>query len=152
MTKLVWFGSLVLLVIGIADAAFKIFALSTLPDEHEIVLSPLVSFAVHRNPGIAFNLPMPLTLVLPITAIICAIFTYTAYKKRYDNPNLSLAALAAVTGAMGNGIDRLVNGFTTDYIILFRTSAINLSDVLILLGIIAVLWYDQRIPSRPVGD
>jgi len=40
-------------------------------------------------------------------------------------------------------IDRFVNGFTTDYIIIFSRSVINLSDVLIVAGIIALLWYTR---------
>jgi lipoprotein signal peptidase len=53
-----------------------------------------------------------------------------------------------VAGALGNLFDRWLNGFTTDYIILFRTSAINLSDVLIVVGMLAFLWYHKGNPSE----
>ena len=133
--------------IGVADAAFKAYAIHALPDERTANLQSVLSFALHRNPGIAFDIPVPLAIVLPITAVICIAFARVAYKQQNANPSQALAALAAVIGALGNGLDRLINGFTTDYIILFQTSAINLSDVLILLGIVGVLWYDRRIPT-----
>ncbi len=142
---------LAILALGVADAALKAFAIATLPDEQTALSAvegqSVLTFALHRNPGIAFDIPIPLTIVLPITAVICVAFVYIAYKHRLDNTSQSLAAVAAVIGALGNGLDRLINGFTTDYIILFQTSAINLSDVLILLGIVGVLWYDKNIPS-----
>jgi lipoprotein signal peptidase len=140
--------ALITLAIGIADAAFKAYAIAYLPDEQTAQLQSVLAFALHRNPGIAFDIPVPLTIVLPITAVICSAFAYIAHKHRLDNEKQSLAALAAVIGALGNGLDRLINGFTTDYIILFQTSAINLSDVLILVGIAGVLWYDKPNPSQ----
>lgn len=139
---------LALFAIGVTDAIFKTYALSSLPDEQTANLQSVLSFALHRNPGIAFDIPVPLSVVLPMTAAICLVFTYIAYKHWRTNPKQSLAAIASVIGALGNGIDRFMNGFTTDYIILFRTSAINLSDVLILIGIAGVLWYDHHNPSQ----
>ncbi|MDQ5952107.1 MAG: hypothetical protein QG626_234, partial [Patescibacteria group bacterium] len=84
-----------------------------------------------------------------ITLGIAGIFAYLAYVKWSSNTAQALGALAAVVGAIGNATDRLINNFTTDYIILFRTSAINLSDILIVIGILAVIWYDTHIPSAP---
>jgi lipoprotein signal peptidase len=140
--------SLALLVIGIADALFKAYAIASLPDEQTVHLQSVLSFALHRNPGIAFDIAIPLAIVLPITAVICGAFAYIVYKHRLEPNSRSLFALASVIGALGNGLDRLINGFTTDYIILFQTSAINLSDVLILVGILGVLWYDRTNPSQ----
>jgi len=141
-------GGAIIFAIGLTDAAFKYYAIHNLPDERTADLQSVLAFALHRNPGIAFDIPIPLVIVLPITAVICLAFTQIAYKHRSDNPRQALAAFAAVIGALGNGFDRLINGFTTDYIILFQTSAINLSDVLILLGILGVLWYDKHNPSH----
>lgn len=140
-----------IVLVGLLDAALKIYALQHLPEEQVAHLRPVLSFAIHRNPGIAFDIPIPLAIVLPITLLICVAFAKLAFKHRTDNPRRALAALAAVIGALGNGLDRLINGFTTDYLILFRTSAINLSDILILVGIIGVLWYDRRIPTPVVN-
>jgi lipoprotein signal peptidase len=102
---------------------------------------------LHKNPGIAFNIPLPLGIVLPITLVALMVFAVIAYKNRLTNILVSLSAVAVMFGATNNGLDRLINGFTTDYIILFRTSAINLSDALIFFGILSLFWYDRRNPQ-----
>ena len=146
-----WTIAGLLMAIGVTDAGMKAFALNSFPDEHTALGAGqgfvFLTLAIHRNPGIAFDIPIPLGIVLPITLLICLAFARIAYTHKSDNLPQSLGALATVIGALGNGIDRLVNGFTTDYLIFFSTSAINLSDVLILLGILAVVWYDKRIPN-----
>lgn len=142
------FVASLILDVGILDAVLKLHALMYFQDEQVAKLQPFLSLALHRNPGIAFDIPIPLSVVLPITLIICGVFSWLVYKRWASNTPQALAAFAAVIGAVGNGIDRLLNGFTTDYLIFFKTSAINLSDVLILLGIIGVIWYDKRIPSQ----
>lgn len=146
------FFTLALFAVAIADAYFKYLAVRFLPSDVERLTGvtgwPILTLALHRNPGIAFDLPIPLAIVIPITLIICGAFSYIAFKHRHDNLACALAATAAVIGALGNAIDRLINGFTTDYLIFFKTSAINLSDVLILIGILGVVWYDKRIPGR----
>ncbi len=136
-----------LAVTALADASLKFYAITHWSDKQTASLQPVLDLALHRNPGIAFDIPVPLSIVLPLTLIISLGFARLAYQRRYSNTDQALAAIAAVIGALGNGLDRLVNGFTTDYIILFRTSAINLSDVLILVGIVGVLWYDKHNPS-----
>lgn len=141
-------GGASIFTIGLADALLKAYALQHFPDERTAELQSVLSFALHRNPGIAFDIPIPLIIVLPITLVIAAVFARIVYTRWQTHSAQALSALAAVIGALGNAGDRLINGFTTDYLILFRTSAINLSDVLILLGIIGVIWYDKRIPSQ----
>lgn len=140
-----------LLAIAISDAVFKFLAIQSLPTDTarlgDISGWPVLTLALHRNPGIAFDLPVPLVIVIPATLIICAIFARIILRQRQKNPAQALAALTAILGALGNAIDRCIHGFTTDYLILFKTSAINLSDVLILLGILGVIWYDRRIPG-----
>jgi lipoprotein signal peptidase len=138
----------VIFAIGLADAALKAYALKHFPEEQAADLGPVLSLALHRNPGIAFDIPLPLAIVIPLTLAVCAVFLRLIIVRRHSQPEQALAAWAAVVGSLGNAGDRLIHGFTTDYLIIFRTSAINLSDILILAGILAVLWYDKRIPSQ----
>ncbi len=140
-----------ILGIGVLDAGLKNYALQHFPPEQLAELQPVLSLALHKNPGIAFDIPIPLGIVIPLTLAVCVAFASLAYRKRLTNPNQALAAVATVIGAAGNACDRLINNFTTDYLILFKTSAINLSDVLILLGILGVLWYDTHTPVEKQG-
>ncbi len=138
-----------ILILGLADAIFKVIALDRFGDSETLGLSPIVTFSLHKNPGIAFDIPLPLFVVVPLSLVASAIFARVAYKEWSSNRPLALSAVSIVVGTLGNMVDRLVNNFTTDYLILFKTSAINFSDVLILLGIVGALWYSKNLPVTP---
>ncbi|MDP2632024.1 MAG: signal peptidase II [Candidatus Uhrbacteria bacterium] len=128
--------------IGLADVIFKYIALSRLPEEGSR-LRFLIDFALHKNPGIAFDIPIPLSIVIALTLIISAVLLYHSVRSFNRMPMMSFFSLTIIIGALGNMIDRVINGFTTDYIILFERSAINLSDILILFGTIMLLVYSK---------
>ncbi|MFH1712418.1 MAG: signal peptidase II [Patescibacteria group bacterium] len=134
--------SIVCVSIGVVDAILKYFAIKRLPEEGSL-LNSMIDFALHKNPGIAFDIPIPLGLVILLTLIITALLIRYAVRAWQSDPGRTFASIMVIIGAVGNMIDRFINGFTTDYIILFRTSAINLSDVLIILGTILILYYSE---------
>lgn len=128
------------------DGVFKLFAHRYLPMEHAGLRMP-IDFALHRNPGITFDIALPLAIVLPLSAIICLVLARTAHHAWNINPGRAASAVIIIVGALDNAVDRLVNHYTTDYIILFGRSAINLADVLIILGTIGFLYYtEQHLP------
>lgn len=123
------------------DGVFKFFALRSLQSDALPVAWPL-DLALHKNPGITFDLAVPLWLVIPLSVLIL-IFLGQFVRQSWPSWK-AVSALVIIFGATGNLIDRLVNGFTTDYIILFGRSAINLADVLIITGAICLLYYTQN--------
>lgn len=129
-------------LIAIVDAILKVFAIKRLPEEGSHLSSP-IDFALHKNPGIAFNIPIPLPIVIVASTIIIVLLARFAYNSWQNRPDRAIAAWLIIAGALGNMIDRIVHGFTTDYIILFTRSAINLSDVLIFLGTALLLYYTE---------
>ncbi|HLD17626.1 MAG TPA: signal peptidase II [Patescibacteria group bacterium] len=135
------------------DFFLKSVALRSFPPEETVEQWSVLTLAVHRNPGIAFDLPVSLSLLFPVTVVILLFLVRYAKKERKENPLASSAALVVILGAIGNLWDRIWHGFTTDYFILFGHSAINLSDVLILTGILLLLWVgrpsDHPTPSPP---
>ncbi len=135
-------------LVGTLDALFKAYALAHFPEEQDVLLHPVLSFAIHKNLGVAFDLPIPHAIVIPLTIIIIVFFLNQSKKDWPRYPLRVVASVAVVIGALGNLVDRLINGFTTDYLIFFRLSAINLSDVLIVLGILGLLWYDRSNPQH----
>jgi len=136
-----------LFLVGI-DGVLKWHAITYLPEGG--YLHPIIDYALHKNPGIAFDIPIPLEIVAILTVLICAMLLSYAKKHYAASPLLSASALVVFIGALGNLADRLLNGFTTDYIILLRTSAINIADILILLGTIALLWYSKDRPVKHI--
>ena len=73
---------------------------------------------------------------------------HAAYKNWKQHPNITVATLMILIGALGNLYDRIVYGFTVDYIILFERSAINLSDIVIVTGVFFLLWLSRRAKNK----
>lgn len=90
-------------------------------------------FALHKNYGIAFDLPVPSWIVIPLTLAIIVTAAFALWRRRF-NIMLSAALIFIILGGLSNLIDRLVYGYTVDYIILFSRSAINIADAMILGG------------------
>ncbi len=127
------------LCVLIADALLKTIAL----DHAEGTVTPLfgsfLGFTLHKNFGIVANLPIPLLLVIPLTIVILAVCGWWFYRVRSQNIRLAASILLLVAGGLGNLVDRLLHGFTTDYLLFFERSIVNLSDGLVLAGLIGIL-------------
>lgn len=119
------------------DLIAKFFAVQRLPEDGGRLRFP-IDFALHKNYGVAFDLPVPLWVVIPLTLIVLTLLIREARREKENTTKLFAYALIAF-GAIGNLIDRVAYGFTVDYLILFAKSAINLSDVMIVVGIIGLL-------------
>lgn len=138
----------ILLVTALLDGVLKYIALAHFPTESAIDLSPVVAFVLHKNPGIAFNLALPMMIVVPATCVILVSLAYHAHQINSSQPRAALGMIAVIIGALGNLVDRIVNGFTTDYLMFFSRSIINLSDILIILGAGAILVYYTHNPHQ----
>ena len=138
-----WYGLalLVAILLTFLDEWIKSIALKTFPlFEGTVSNSSFLQLALHKNYGIAFNIPVYLPVVILLTVVIAGILLVFALRQWKTRPFVSLASLVIICGAFGNAFDRVVYGFTVDYLILFGTSAINLSDLLIISGVIGLLF------------
>lgn len=126
---------------ALLDGAFKIAAQQFAPDTSELAWP--IALALHKNFGILANAPVPLVIVIPLTIIICGILTNIVVRYRATAPHMSLAGWILLSGALSNLIDRIINGYTTDYLIFFRHSAVNIADGLILMGAVLIAWYSK---------
>ncbi len=133
-------------IIEIVDVVFKAAAIRGFKPDSEVLSWP-VDLALHKNPGITGDTMIPLFIVIPLTIIVIGFLVRFAWMKRKMNVMQAAGASVVVIGAMGNLVDRVVNGFTTDYLIFFRLSAINLSDILIVAGAIILIVYNKSIPQ-----
>jgi signal peptidase II len=142
-TKIFWLLIPTALIV-LLDEWIKLISLQRLPDEGSLIDPGIISFAIHQNFGIAFDIPFKLEFVILISIVIGIGLFHVAYKQFYDQPKVAFAALVIVVGAIGNLYDRIVYDFTVDYIILFGRSAINLSDVIIVTGAILLLLASRK--------
>ena len=106
--------------------------------ETVFVWKKIIGFEYYENNGVAFNLPLPNSLVILLTPII--IFGMIAFFLKNKNNNFlhNLGATLIILGATSNYIDRILFGITIDYIRLF-TSIINLADLMIITGVILLI-------------
>ena len=141
--RIFWWTIPVLAIVWI-DGLLKQFALEKLPDEGSLVDPGLLSFAVHKNFGIAFDIPFKRWLIITITIIIGLVLAEIAYKNWKRHSDVAFGAIMIIIGALGNLYDRIVYEFTIDYIIILGRSAINLADILIVAGVVFLLLASRR--------
>lgn len=94
------------------------------------------AFERFHNMGIAFSLPIPLWLVLPLTGVFLIALVIWTRKNPTAWTYVALAAL--FLGAASNGFDRIAYGFTIDYLRIIN-GIINIADILVLAGISMLL-------------
>lgn len=132
-----------------ADERIKQFGLANFPDEGNVSGPEAVILAIHKNWGIAFDIPFRMPLIIIVSVLIGAALLFVAKKNFEKKPMVAFSALMIVLGATGNLYDRLAYGFTVDYLILFGRSAINISDIVIVAGVILLLHASRvRGPHR----
>jgi signal peptidase II len=141
--RLYWLLLPVAAIVAI-DTWLKYKGLRGLPDEGSLVDPGVLSFAIHKNWGIAFDIPFRMELVIFISIVIGLGLIHIAYKNWRLHPDISLSCGIIILGAVGNLYDRITYGFTVDYIIFFARSAINLSDIVIVAGVILLLLTSRR--------
>lgn len=106
----------------------------------------LIDLLFYKNYGIAFSIPIPVSISITISTLLIGYFTLAAARQALEPA--SLAASAVIVGALSNLYDRLTLGYVVDYILLFGRSAINFADILIIVGIFLFIWYTDVITKH----
>ena len=101
------------------------------------LVRPLMGWEYLANAGIAFSIPIPNAILLLVTPLIVLGLLLLLPQHRERLAFLTGAVLI-IAGAISNFIDRMLLGFTIDYIRL-GTAIFNLADVFILIGAILFL-------------
>ncbi len=106
------------------------------------IIPRTIGWEYFENPGIAFGLPIPQVIVIPLSILIIsgAIFFL---QKNQEGRRQTLGAILIIAGAVSNLIDRVMYGFTIDYIRII-TSIFNLADVVIVIGIFLLLKTNKK--------
>lgn len=149
-TRLMAFGRVAVLiaVVLILDRITKHAVVAGIApgDVHKFL--PGINLVHVNNTGVAFGFFSgggAIVLVLTLAALT-ALVTY--FLLRPTRPGLWLPTGLLVGGALGNLIDRIVNGSVTDFIKLPLWPAFNMSDMAITVGVFALLYVLEGAPSR----
>lgn len=135
-----WMGAaaVVALVLALDQGTKALIRSSIAEGEQREVLGPLSLVDVH-NRGVAFGFlgdgGVPVLLVtLVALALLLAYFVRHA-----DRPLLWLPTGLVLGGALGNIVDRVHQGYVTDFIHVPHWPAFNVADVCITCGVVALV-------------
>ena len=78
-----------------------------------------------------------------VTPLILLGLAVLLLKTFHKQPNCAGAYVLIIGGAVSNYIDRVLFGFTIDYIRLF-TGVINIGDIMIIIGAILLILYEKK--------
>jgi signal peptidase II len=132
-------AGLVVAVVLLVDQTTKALVRSSIaPGEQRDVLGPLSLVDVH-NRGVAFGfLGGGGALVLVVTfAALALLLIYFA--RHAERPLLWLPTGLVLGGALGNLIDRIHQGYVTDFIHVPHWPAFNVADMCISGGVVALV-------------
>jgi len=128
------------IVVLLIDRFLKFLARSTSADPGTELIPGIVDFKFFANEGIAFSLPVSGPLLWILSGMIIVFFSgwaWSGIKKRHVRTTFSYVFF--ILGAVSNLVDRITYGYTTDYLIFFDRSAVNLADAMILLGALMLI-------------
>jgi signal peptidase II len=101
-----------------------------------------------RNSGVAFGLFSGGGIVLVIIGIASVVALLAFFATHSRRPLVWLPTGLLLGGAAGNLIDRLHQGYVTDFIDPVLWPAFNLADTCITLGVVSLLYVLEGPPSR----
>jgi len=105
---------------------------------------PLVTLVHSRNRGVAFGV-FEDQIAVVVIAIALAIGALVAYFATHgDRPLVWLPTGLLAGGAIGNVVDRVREGFVTDFIKLPSWPAFNVADMAITFGVATLLLVVER--------
>ena len=105
---------------------------------------PLVTLVHSRNRGVAFGV-FEDQIVVVVIAISIAVAALVAYFVTHrDRPLVWLPTGLLAGGAIGNVVDRVREGFVTDFIKLPSWPAFNVADMAITFGVATLLLVVER--------
>lgn len=102
---------------------------------------PYLAIELSHNTGIAFSMPLPIAVIIPLTLVVIGWLIWTLWHKSQPYI-LSLALSFILAGAVGNLLDRVFLGAVTDFIAVWRFPIFNLADTFISLGVLLYFWHE----------
>jgi signal peptidase II len=135
----------------VLDQAVKELVRSTveLGERHDLVLG--IKLVNVRNTGIAFGLLADggaLLVVGTAVALLALVFFFVTHTGR---ALVWLPTGLLLGGAIGNLIDRALEGSVTDFVKLPRFPAFNVADMAITIGVIVLIYVLEGPPRRRAG-
>ncbi|HMJ35510.1 MAG TPA: signal peptidase II [Baekduia sp.] len=134
----------VLVVVVIVDQVTKALVRGGIAVGEEDSVLPAISLVHVHNSGVAFGAFAGggLIVVALVTAALAALLFY--FVTHVDKPLIWLPTGLLLGGSVGNIIDRIRDGWVTDFVKLPAWPAFNVADMAITFGVLALLWVIEQ--------
>ena len=143
-----WRAGAVALATVATDQAVKALVRTTIERGEEVELLLGIQLVNVRNRGIAFGLFAGGGAILVIFAVAALAALLVFFARHRDRPLVWLPTGLLIGGALGNLIDRTLDGAVTDFVDLPLWPAFNLADVAITFGVITLLYVLEGPPRH----
>ncbi len=122
----------------------------------ELWLSQFARIVHLRNSGATNGIFQGMTaFLIAFPFIVCAVIIYYFPRISHRDWLIRLAAGLYMGGALGNLIDRLHQGFVTDFISIGSFPVFNIADASVSLGVVTLmigLWLHENTKKEPLAD
>lgn len=109
-------------------------------------LTPWITLVYEQNFGIAWSLPVPKEVILPLNIVLIGFAAYyLPAMLDLRKKTTFLAVSLALGGALGNIYDRLAFGYVVDFIKIGWWPVFNLADVFLSVGIFIIIVFYGKI-------
>ncbi len=137
-------AGLVLVAVLALDQLTKVLVRDNLAFGAEDPVFPLVKLVHTRNSGVAFG-ALGGSKELIVIVIAVAVVALGAYFATHSDRRLVWLPTGLLAGgALGNVIDRVHQGYVTDFIKLPAWPVFNVADIAITFGVLALLLVAER--------
>ena len=136
------------LAVVAADQATKALVRANIDIGGRDGVFPGVELVHVRNRGVAFGLFADGGFVLVAIGAACVVALLAFFATHSRRPLVWLPTGLLLGGAAGNLIDRLHQGYVTDFIDLPLWPAINLADTAITIGVLSLLYVLEGPPRH----
>lgn len=146
--------SLIVVLIIAVDQLSKYWVVNNIGMQDSISVIPkVIDFVYVKNTGAAFSFLSDknygIIVLSCISVLFCIGVILFMIKQKPKNKLLVISLALMLSGAIGNGIDRIIKGYVVDFIemIFIDFPVINIADIAITFGaamiIIYVLFFDK---------
>lgn len=130
-----WVIAVIVLII---DRISKYMAKTYLKDIGSVpVIKNIFHFTYVENRGVAFGMLQNKNWIfVPVTLVIVAGIVYILYKMQKSSLLMKISLVLVLSGALGNLIDRVFNGYVIDFFDFRVWPVFNIADSSIVIGAI----------------
>jgi len=111
-----------------------------------LVITSWFRFTYQENTGIAWSIPIPHQILIPLNIIMIFAIMYFCLGYLDLRKNLSkITAACIIGGALGNIFDRIASGHVIDFISVSSWPVFNLADIFLGSGVFLLIVFYGKI-------